>query len=80
MADLLTGREIAAKLRVTPRLISMWANDGTIPCIRISRKVFRYDLDAVIAAVGNRRQATIAELRAKTDAILAANRGGRTDA
>ena len=51
MTDLLTADEVAERLRVSPRTIRAWTLEGLIPAIRITGKVIRYDLEAVLKAV-----------------------------
>jgi excisionase family DNA binding protein len=47
----LTPSELAGLLRVRPSTISSWAREGRIPCLRFSKGVVRFDLDAVTAAL-----------------------------
>lgn len=49
--DLLTSRELAKRLRVSPETIRAWARRGHIPTLRLSRKAIRYNLEAVLAAL-----------------------------
>lgn len=44
---LVTTKEVAAYLRITPRSVWNLKRDGVIPAIRVGR-VVRYDLDAVL--------------------------------
>lgn len=46
--ELLTADELAERLRVRPATIRLWAREGRIPRIRISGKVIRFDVSAVI--------------------------------
>ena len=48
---LLTTRELAKRLRVSPETIREWSKRGSIPSFRLSAKAIRYDLDAVLAAL-----------------------------
>ena len=50
--ELLTAVELAARLRVRPDTIRDWSRRGLIPTYRISPKVIRYDLAAVIESLG----------------------------
>ena len=50
-SDLLTARELASCLRVSADTVRTWARRGRIPTIRLSRKVVRYDLADVLAAL-----------------------------
>jgi excisionase family DNA binding protein len=49
--DLLTAAELADRLRVRPSTILEWQRSGRIPSIRLSHKVLRFDLTAVLAAL-----------------------------
>ncbi len=51
VTELLTARELAKRLRVSPETVRAWARRGSIPAVRLSRKVIRFDADAVIAAL-----------------------------
>lgn len=46
--ELLSAAQLAARLGVRPMTIRSWVLKGRIPEIRFSRKVRRFDLDAVI--------------------------------
>ncbi len=48
---LLTAVELATKIGVRPDTVKLWARKGMIPAIRISPKVIRFDLSAVLAAL-----------------------------
>lgn len=48
-----TTRELAEALRVCPATIRRWTSSGRIPCIRLSRRIVRYDLAAVIRALSS---------------------------
>jgi len=47
----LTAGELAALLRLRPSTIKSWAREGRIPCMRFSKGVVRFDLDAVREAI-----------------------------
>ncbi len=49
--ELLTGRELAKRLRVAPATIRWWARRGEIPVVRLTRKTLRYRAEAVLAAL-----------------------------
>ena len=48
---LVTPEGLAAELSLKPRTIREWALKGKIPCLRISPKVLRFDLDEVLASL-----------------------------
>lgn len=49
--ELLTARELAKRLRVSPETVRAWGRRGYIPTLRLSRKAVRYNLTAVLAAL-----------------------------
>ncbi|MFA6045976.1 MAG: helix-turn-helix domain-containing protein [Phycisphaerales bacterium] len=49
--ELLTARELAKLLRVSPETVRDWARRGCIPTLRLSPKVIRYNAEAVLAAL-----------------------------
>ncbi len=49
--ELLTARELAKRLRVSPETVRAWARRGCIPTLRLSPKVIRYNAEAVLAAL-----------------------------
>lgn len=51
--DLLTADELAGRLQVRPSTIRRWAQKGRIPTVRLTSKVVRYDLAAVIRAMSD---------------------------
>lgn len=54
--DLLTTEELAERLHVRPSTVREWARRGKIPTVRLSPKVVRYSLAAVVNSVGQARQ------------------------
>ena len=54
--DLLTAEELAERLHVRPSTVREWARRGRIPTVRLSPKVVRYDLSAVVESVGQARR------------------------
>jgi hypothetical protein len=55
--ELLTRADLAARLGVRPHTIGIW-RAGRIPARRLSPKVVRYDLDAVLRALEARQTQT----------------------
>ena len=51
---LLTATELAEHLRVRPDTVRTWSRQRVIPRIKLSRKVIRYELAAVVAALTRR--------------------------
>ena len=51
----LSGRELAARLRLSPDTIRRWAAEGRIPSLLISANRRRFDWDSVLEALGCRR-------------------------
>ena len=59
MPDLLTVREVADLLRVSPLTIKRWGKRGKLPAIRInSRGDRRYKKEAVLWLLGMQEQTT----------------------
>ncbi len=54
---LLTAPELAIRLGVKPGTIRQWSRSGRIPVRRLSPKILRFDLAAVLAALEARQQA-----------------------
>jgi len=52
---LLTADELAGRLGVKPGTIREWHRAGRIPSRRLSRKVLRFDLTAVLSALESSR-------------------------
>jgi excisionase family DNA binding protein len=55
--DLLSRAELATRLGVRPTTIGRWTRSGRIPARRLSPKVVRYNLSAVLAALEGQPQA-----------------------
>jgi excisionase family DNA binding protein len=49
--DLLTAEEVAERLRLKHDTITTWARQGRIPAHRLTRKVIRFRLSEVLAAL-----------------------------
>jgi excisionase family DNA binding protein len=49
--ELLTTRELAKRLRVSPETVRDWARRGCIPTLRLSPKVIRFNAEAVLVAL-----------------------------
>ncbi len=56
---LLNGKELAAKLGVSRRLIEKWSTNGVIPKLVVSSRLVRYQLPKVIAALEQYETATL---------------------
>ncbi len=54
--ELLTADGLARRLQVRPSTIQRWARQGRIPAVRLSPKVVRYDLAAVVRALRDGRR------------------------
>jgi len=60
LPDLLTVREVAQILRVSPLTIKRWGKRGKLPAIRInSRGDRRYKKEAVLWLLGMQQKSTI---------------------
>lgn len=46
--ELITADELANRLRIRPGTVRSWTREGKIPAVRLSAKVIRYDLGAVL--------------------------------
>ena len=49
--ELLTPRELATRLRISPGTLRKWAKDGLVPKVQIKPGTFRYDPAAVVEAM-----------------------------
>ena len=56
--DLLTAKQLAIRLGVSPRTVNTWQCAGKIPVIRLTPKVLRYDLKKVVTALEQRQEVT----------------------
>jgi len=48
---LLTAKEIAQELSVSPSTVTEWGRQGKIPRMKVSHKIIRYDPEAVQSAL-----------------------------
>lgn len=55
MEQLLTTRELASRLRVSPTTVRHWTQAGLIPALKIKSNVYRYDFTAVRNALEKKR-------------------------
>ena len=72
-APLLTPREVADRLRVSPRTVQNWIRDGKLPAIRVSPRVVRVPADSVDALESG------ASLAAETTACYCPRCGSEVD-
>ncbi len=49
--DLLTADEVAAKLRIKADTLMGWVRQNRVPCIRLGRKIVRFNFGDVVAAL-----------------------------
>jgi len=61
-AELLTANEVADQLQVQPETVRRWRRRGIIPAVRLSPKVIRYQIAAVIEALTTRQRGTDGEI------------------
>jgi excisionase family DNA binding protein len=54
--QLLTAEQLADRLSVKPGTVSQWRRAGKIPAIRLSPKVVRFNLQAVVDALAERER------------------------
>lgn len=50
-ARLLSSRAAAAWLGVEPKTLSRWAREGKVPHYRVGRRILRFSVDEVVAAL-----------------------------
>lgn len=55
--ELLTVAELADRLQLAASTLTKWRRRGTIPALRLSAKVYRYDYLDVVAALRSRSAA-----------------------
>jgi excisionase family DNA binding protein len=58
MNAILTTRELAQLLKVSPYTVYTWARGGKLPVLRIGRRVLRFELDGVLRALRARGKRT----------------------
>jgi predicted site-specific integrase-resolvase len=49
--EIVTTKELARRLHVTPGTIGKWANMGIIPSLRPTPKVLRFEMGSVLKAM-----------------------------
>ncbi len=54
LSDLVDAEAVSRHLGITPRRVLSMARKGSIPCVRISAKTIRFDVEAVDRALGRR--------------------------
>ena len=54
--EILTANELAARLKLKPETIRVWAREGRIPSIRPTQKILRFDLQKVLQAISSERR------------------------
>lgn len=54
LSDLVDAEEVSRHLGITPRRVLSMARKGSIPCVRLSAKTIRFDIEAVDRALGRR--------------------------
>ena len=54
LSDLVDAEEVSRHLGITPRRVLSMARKGAIPCVRLSAKTIRFDIEAVDRALGRR--------------------------
>lgn len=54
LSDLVDAEVVSRHLGITPRRVLSMARKGSIPCVRISAKTIRFDIEAVDRALGRR--------------------------
>lgn len=64
LSDLVDAEEVSRHLGITPRRVLSMARKGSIPCVRLSAKTIRFDIEAVDRALGGGRHADGALARA----------------
>lgn len=48
---LIKKKELAKRLSVSPHTIDAWVQRRDIPCIKVTPRLYLYDVDAVMAAI-----------------------------
>jgi excisionase family DNA binding protein len=59
--DYLTAEEVGARLRLKANTVVAWARRGRIPFLRLSRKIIRFKLADVVAALEDARNSVTPE-------------------
>jgi excisionase family DNA binding protein len=65
---LLTPKQVAERLAVSPRTVYLWIEEGRLPSVRLSERVTRVPADAVDALVASATRPATAQLPATVPA------------
>jgi hypothetical protein len=76
---LLTPKEVAARLRVSPRTVYLWLEEGRLPAVRLSERVTRIPSEAVDAFVADAMVAAEARAAYAAGGLLGRLRARRDD-
>ena len=55
MVGLMTAAELASALAVSPETIKVWARQGIIPAVKITRRIVRFDWQSVLHELAKRQ-------------------------
>lgn len=47
MARLITAKEVAKKLSISPITVRMWAREGELPVVKLRGRTWRFDEEAI---------------------------------
>jgi excisionase family DNA binding protein len=70
---LLTSKEVAAVLRVTPRTIRRWTHDGLLEPVRVGRRIVRYTPESVEALLRPENESSSPALATSEGGLAAAS-------
>jgi len=74
MQKLLTAKQLANVWGLRETTIKTWARTGHIPCVRLSARVIRFDLDAATKALSDKAE-TMEPERHRLAVSMAAKKG-----